>query len=416
VSGVSVPRLLAGLALWAALLGVAAYGVLSPDGPAREPATRALRYLGESPREVVALFPPGSDVRVGDPVLHPHPDAFLVQIGRVVRVDQTEEGITATLLVHPEHGDLLRGGSQAALFDVPSGAAWIVRTLLPPERQREIREMAVAFLEEHGRSIWDDLWPEVRLGVEDVLAHLERELPAALAARAPRWQALLERHRDGVLRETLGPVLRDECLVVAREKLEPLVRVVGRELWDALPVWSLGWKYVWQRVPFTERGRMEARFQTYLQEDAGPILASHADEAGRILGEILEECWSRPGVREALAAVFRYVSHDPELAALARETLDDALLRNERLRDLLRERWENGLRDAVSAAARRFEPLVDRAFNSVVLDESRKGINPRLSRVVRSRVLMKDGRWVLLEEGDGPPLPDGGRIAGAIRE
>jgi hypothetical protein len=413
--GLSVVRVVIGLLLWGTLFVVAGRALLDSEHPARGTAERLLRFAGESPLRVEMLLRDGGSVGVGDPVLTDEPGAYLVQVGRVSHVRREGRTVVATLEIHPERRELIRDGARAEAFTVPSSAAWVARTLLPPARQEKIASMARDFLAEQGTAIRDALWPEVEAGLLDVLAHLEREVPVVLEQQSPRWNALLVRHRDGVVRLRLQPVLQEVVLALARDRFRPLLDRVGEDLWRALPVWSLGWRYVWQSVPFTSEEQVKARFEKYLHEDAAPILAKHAPEAARIAKGVVRETLQDPRVREALSLVLRTIAADPELAALTKDLVDRLLLENEELATVLERRWNGGLKQAVAREAGRLEPLVRKAVDAIVLDDAKTGINPRLSRVLRSRVLMKDGRWVLLTAGTGELLPDGASIPGAVR-
>ena len=72
------------------------------------------------------------------------------------------------------------------------------------------------------------------------------------------------------------------------------------------------------------------------------------------------------------------------------------------------------MKEAVSSVGIRFEPLIREAVNSIVLSEDGISMNPRLARVLRSRVLKKEGAWVLLEPAAHSPLVPGAVIAGRI--
>jgi len=416
VREISTPRLLTGVVLWAVVLYVSGSALLSEDGVARGPAEKVLRFAGESPRELEVAFPLAAKIAPGDPVLLPHPEEFLIQVGHVVDVRREDEAVIAILRLDPTFEAAYREGLGAEEYTVPSSAAWVVGTLLPPERLSDIRTMAKAFFDEHGTGLRDALWPEVREGILEVLGHVERELPAALAAQSDQWNEFFSRHRDGVLREKLMPVLEEVTLKIAKERFDPLIGQVGSELWDALPAWSIGWRYVWEKVPLTPADQAKARFEQFVEDDATPILASHADDAARIAGEVIRESLKDSRVRAALKVSAKTMASDPELGAMAKDILNGVFLENHDLREVVRQRWERGLGDAVQDAVSSLEPLIKKAVDSVVLDEETGRISPRLSRVVRCRVLMKDGRWVLLSAGDGTPLADGARISGTLRD
>ena len=201
---ISTPRLVLGFVLWAVLLGVVGNALLSPEGTARGPAEKVLRFASESPRRLRMTVPTGSEVRIGDPVLVPDPKEFLIQVGRVVNVIEDEGEVVAILRVHPDQNALLREGMTAEVFTVPSSAAWIITTLLPPARREEIREMIRVHLDDNGQAMSDALWPEVRRAILEVLAHVERELRFCPVCGKSVEQQLLDPGGNGV--ETSAPM------------------------------------------------------------------------------------------------------------------------------------------------------------------------------------------------------------------
>lgn len=400
-------RVAAGLAFWIGVAVAAALGVFTPRGSAADAADRLVAYAVSSPRHLVLDVPQGAELRPGDPVFVSAPDRFLVRVGRV----ESTGGGAAVLALHPEAEERLREGLVARVYAVPDTVAWIVATLLPRAKTDEIRSLTVEFFRREGEAIRAALMPELEESVREVVAFYEEELPAALARHADEIEALATKHREGVIRRDLVPVVKEVGGKLAAEKFRPLAEEVGREIMDSLPVWSLGWRYLWEKVPFTDDQQMKKRFEKYFREEAEPILAAHTDEAVRLLGEVLKEMASDPRVRAAVRRVATEVAEDPEVAALAKELFSELVLRNERLVSLLRKRWEEGLRDAVASAASRTEPLVKDIVNAVVKDADGEGLSPRFAHVLRTRVFWKDRRWVLLVPGDGgAPLTDGARI------
>jgi hypothetical protein len=262
-------------------------------------------------------------------------------------------------------------------------------------------------------AVREALWPELEKALVDVIAMYEEELPKALAARSEDWQAIYDRHREGAVKEYLGPALEEVVLPIAKEKLGPFLEEVGRELWKELPIWSLGIRYVLERVPGTKEDQVSTKFNQYLEAKAVPILEKHSPEALRIAGVVLKETIADPRVRAALGKVAKELAMDQELSALLRDTANKLVLENEQLSGILKKRWESGLRAAVLDASRRLDPLVREVVNGIVLNPERNGINPRLAQVLRTAVFRKDGRWILLTEGTGEPLEDGAILAGS---
>jgi len=408
---ISRPRVAIGAAVWGGLIIFCAFAVFSPQGAAHVPADKLLRYLAESTRTITVRFPEGTRLERGDPVFIRHPEKFLLRIGRVEEV-QRDAALLARVSIYPEHSDVLRAETRAESFVVRVGATWVMETILPPERLQAIREKAALFFEREGVALREALWPELRQALLDVISMYEQELPKALAARSEEWRAIYERHRDGAVKKHLAPALREVVLPLAEEQLGPFLTSVGREMWEELPIWSLGIRYVLERVPGTKEDQVSEKFKTYLETRAVPILKKHTPEALRIAGNIVKETMADPRVRAALGRVARELAADEELSALLKETANDLVLENEELAGIVEERWKSGLKAAVLNAARRLDPLVRQVVNGIVLNESRDGINPRLAQVLRTAVFRKDGRWILLTPGPGELLPDGAVLKG----
>ncbi len=388
-------RVLLGALVWGTAALSCAVTLLSPGGAARGPARRLWRYAVTPSLRLRLRLPPGAAIEAGDGVFREDERRFLVRIGTVAAVERTGGGRWVRVVVHPEEAAFLARGVSARAFSVPETAAWVVRTLLPPETLREIRTLAARELAAEGGAIRDLLWPEVRAALGEVLDHLRRALPAAIARRSEGWRSVLARHRRGALASRLFPALEEIVWPLARERFRPLLERVGEELWAKLPMWSLGWRAVAEKLPFTDKEQVKRRFEEYLAKDAAPILRAHAGEAAALAGEVLREALADRRVAEGLGAVLEEMAGDPEVGRLLGE-LAGEWNREEGLGEILRRRWKAGLGEAVSAAVTRLDPLFRRVVDRIALDARGEGINPRLAFVLRARVFGKDRRWLLL--------------------
>jgi hypothetical protein len=395
------------------VLGIG-FATIPEDGAAHDPVSRVLEFSVSRPRTVVLVFPAGADVRRNDPVLATHPVRYLDAIG-VVRDVRVEAGRrVAVLTIFPESDELLRGGATFTLHRAGTGAAWVAKTLLPPERMAAIVGMTREFIRREGKQIADALWPQVRLGLLDLVALYEKQLPAAIVKRKDRIDALLARHREGVIREVLVPAIQEVVVVKAKEAYRPMLERLGKDLWKKLPVWSLGARAVWQEVPGTKDDQVKERFEKYLTKEVQPLVKQYGPEAAKIAREVLKASMKDPRLQAALREVVAVIGADPETNAILKELLGELVVDNERLREVLKNRWEEGLGEAVEQASRRLEPLIRTVVNAVTMNESRDAINPRLARVLRARVMKKDARWILLEGGDGEPFGDDVELAGSV--
>lgn len=407
-------RVVIGGLIWIAALGLILSITVPEDGAAHDPAARLVDFAVSGPRIATVRFPTGTDLRRNDPVFVVDPERYLEPVGLVRAVTTDADGVTVELTIFPESPDLLRKDTAATAFVAPWTAGWVVKTLLPKERLDEITWLLNETVREEGKRIADTLWPQMRLALLDILKLYEEQLPAALQARTDRIQALAEKHRDGVVAETLVPAVEAVVLVKAEEKFRPFLEDVGQELWKKLPIWALGARYVWEGVPGTREGQVQSKFEQYMKDDAMPILRARAPEAMALAREVLKDSLDDPRLRDALTTVAKEVSADPEVAALLRDLAEELVVKNERLREVLKKRWDEGLGEAVKQASSRLESVTKRVVDSIALTEDRKAINPRLARVLRARLLKKDRRWVLLTPGEGAPLTGPVTIEGGL--
>jgi hypothetical protein len=317
--------------------------------------------------------------------------------------------------VFPEDARRFRSGVQADYFTVPGSAAWIVNTLIPAERVQHIRSLWKEFYLAERDAIAQTLWPVVKESLQEILAFYETEFPRVIHDNRPELDDLVARHRQGAFERDFMPSVRAVVWDFAQKRFEPMLTEVGRELWDRLPVWGLTWRYLYENVPFTRDDHVTERFNRFLTNDALPLMRARSGEVLKLVGEIFRDTVRDPRVAQSLKKVVGEVASDPDTAALIKKLSAELLLKNDRLRALVRERWEKkGLKEAVSAVGNRFEPLVHDAVNSIVLSEDGLKMHPRLSRVLRSRVLKKDGAWVLLAAGGEGRLEPGAVISGRI--
>lgn len=397
-------RVAIGGVIWAAGILFVLSITVPPDGAAHDPAARLVDFAVSGPRVVTVNFPPGAELEQNDPVFVVDAERYLLPAGLVRTVTPRADGVTVELTLFPESPDLLREGVTFTAFLAPWTAGWVMKTLLPKERLDEILWLVNETVREEGKRIADTLWPQVRLALLDVLELYQEQLPAALAAREDRIRALVSKHRSGVVAEAFVPAVEEVVLVKAEEQFRPFLEDVGQELWKELPIWSLGARWVWEGVPGTKEGQVQSKFEQYLKEDAMPILRKRAPEAMAIARQVLKDSIEDPRLKEAIATVAREVAGDPETTALFRDLAEELVVKNQRLREVLAKRWEAGLGEAVKEASSRLESVTKRTVDAIALTKDRQSINPRLARVLRTRLLRKDRRWVLMTPGEGPVL------------
>ncbi len=405
-------KVLAGAAVWA-LVAVGLLAVARANAAElRGPLGKLGRFLWHRPTVLqVELTGP---LRVGDPVL----DGERRYLGRVAaifgdsvslhEVSAVSARYTVSLVIDPEAAPALPPEPSFRTRTAPRDGKWVLETLLPPHKREMVADELSRFARVHRR----DLETFARPIAEDVIEHamevLEANLKHALDAHEPQIQALLSQQR-GLIQQEVVPVLKRELGPSAKKKADPILREIGRELWNELPMWSLGWNAFVDTLPGTSKRRVDAWWSQFLEEKAIPIVAAHEKDLLRALEELIEEGARSREVRRALGQATRRLARDPQFKALIRAVLEDALVRPFDLKALV----EKVIKDPVhqqrfEALSDAFGPTLQRIGRRLTIDEETGRIDPDLARVLRRVVFKKDARWVELR------APIEGRTAPSI--
>ena len=289
-----------------------------------------------------------------------------------------------------------RRRSSAAKRAAPRDARWVVETLLPPHKRKLLQRELTTFVDQNG----DALSAFLRPLAEDVIQHgmtvLEANLTKAIKAREEPIKALLDKHR-AMVKEDILPVLKARLGDSAKQKAQPILREIGRELWDALPMWSLSWRALFDSIPYTSQNRVDVWWAEFVETKAIPIMAAHEADLIKALEELVEEGAADPEVRKALGDATLRLAKDPEFKELVRGVIEDALIRPFEPSKLFNELWEDeGHQARLRDLERRFAPTLQRLGRLLTVDPETGRIDPDLARVLRRVVFKKDARWVEL--------------------
>lgn len=401
-------RIAAGAAIWLVLLfALASALALSSGHPGGSVARRLYRHSIEGPTRVEVRLPSWALCPEGTRVVVPDGPAF-VAIGEVTG-SRTEPGaIVALADVAPERGDRIGPRTTATLLMAPGTAAWITKTLVPPDTALRIRREIDALRVTHEADIVRTLRPFVRETVDDAASLLARDFRAALERHRGEIEAILDRYRVETLEKEFVPVFREHVWPTVVDLSRPALEEIARELWEKLPLWSLGWSWAYGKLPRTPADALEQRFNRFLQEEAIPLLRERQDELARTAESVVRAISENPEVRDVVRRAAERVASDPELEALLRHILEEVVTDNEALARLLERRWNDPrVQRAMQGFSARLQPGIDRIINMVLLNEAGDGISPHLARVLRTEILRKDTIWIRLDPAPGDARPAG---------
>ncbi len=392
--------------------------------PLRGGDRRALQglwsFLVARPMTVTLSFPEAVEISVGDPVFYQAPGGQLEPIGEVdaLRRDGSAlDGLHASPLSGVrEVSCLLRdlgprglsGGARARLVNVPQSESWVLRTLFPPERVAAIAREWNRTLLAHREEIFEVLAPLLRRIVRDLQEILVLDLPAALAKRRGPLAAIGQRFQAEVVEKEFAPLLRSELWPVIERRAQPVIDAISAEVWERLPLWSLTWRIVYGSLPLANRTPLRTEINRFWGEETVPILRDHAQDFLALLRDIMQEASANDRVAAAFRRSFDELLRDQELQHEVRLAFQEVILDNPRFHDRMAEIWSSPeLARAFHVLAERLRPFLQQVSDDV-LGTRAGGITPEFARVLRTQILQKDRRRIIIENPSGesgPPTP-----------
>ncbi len=417
---INFPRLArtsAGVLVWLALIVAVAAGFRS-EGLLAETGSRLATHVGSEPPRFPARFPAGSPLAVGNPLRIRVENGFFAA-GRVESVREDDEGLLAEVSIFPEYAERVGPDVRLTAARTSGDISWIVQTLLPDSR----REFIEAQLKGRWSRERDDLLEILKPGLKrlstDSFELLRLRLPVVLAENRDEVDLIMEVLREKGWHGELEGVFNDVVWPAVERRSLPILETIGNELVDEIPVWSMSWSYLVQSMPFGSKDRLEKKLKEFLQEDAVPIVQKHGPEFEEMAREVLNEATRDERTRAATGRALTAISEDPRFNDALERLLEALIVRDPEVRAFTADVWKRpDLRDPLEDFLGRFEPEIKRIANSLLLDESRRGINPDLARVLRRKLLREDEDWVLLEPGsraEGPPPAILPGVNGGIR-
>jgi len=405
-----VVRIAVGLVFWLALAVFAAWRLdrLGRDSPAGLPrlARQICSYFAGRTRRLTLTCPDQVDLAVCDPVFVEQGDGELRLVGLVRRLGRDGQWLgerrayadrveVVLLPCAAQFGPI----AQALYFNRQTSLLWVARTLLTPQRRAEIAAELQRVLDRHGDELLKAIRPLVVRTLFAAAAVAEADLPAAIERRRDRWAALGQRYEREIVEREVVPLVRKEVWPIVVKQAEPLANEIGEELWQRVSLWRFAWRMAYDRLPLPELDLTQREWQRFVEQEVVPTIEEHMDQIVAVLEDILKEVSRNEAVKEAVRRNLTKVASDPEFQTLMDETLREVVVENERMRQAVQQVWSSPEAiHALQLGASRFEPAV-RRIATRMLGSLEEGITPEFARVLRSHLLDKDRRWVLLQPG-----------------
>jgi hypothetical protein len=399
-------KVLFGALLWLVALGFFWQQAQRVEPTQSHPIAQVGRFLIQPTRTIELRFEEEQIVKVGDPV-YSADETIIAPIGRIKRVissDSTEVMETwADFVIVELYSTCPPLTPQSRFFynETPLSLEWVLETMLPESKRREISQLIVDSLSEHRDELWADLKPITEKLMRDSQTVILEDLREALSQRSDLIGEVAEKYRSEFIEREVLPVVEREIWPIIERESAPLVQIIGTELWAQASLWRLTWKYLYDASPLPQRDLTRKEFNRFLNEKARPILDSHMPEILELQRRLFQEISGNPEVTRLMKSGLEKITSDEEIRRLVREVSRDVLVDNPRLRELWTNTWESAEMQALMLKANeRLGPTITQ-IGEALFGNPRKKITPEFSDVLRSRVLFKDSRWLTLSEVPG---------------
>jgi hypothetical protein len=399
-------KLIFGVLLWIGIIASAVILLRNTVSNTPRASGMLVDYVTKQRRLVEIEFPVQVVLSRGTPVFSSDPTQ-VNPIGVVSHLEGWESNFKgaawtdrAYVILYSNAPPLKKGGF-ADYHTAPDTTEWVLRTMLPDEKRREISELIASAYKENQKEILDAFRPILNESIVTASRVIREELNLALEKRASQIEELGARYRKELVEEKIVPLVRSEIVPIVQVESEPLVAEIGQEIWGEVSVFGFGWRYIYDKTPLPDRKLTEREFRRFADEKAIPIIMSHMDEIIEVQKRVIRRVAKNPKIKASLTESFNAVLRDAETQALLTELFEDVLVNNERLKLALEKQWQSpSAQRAISIANERLEPTINEI--GVSLFGSPNGeITPEFARVVRHRILHKNSRWLTVETEEG---------------
>lgn len=374
-----------------------------------------------TPTDTMILADPTLSLSVGDAAFAKDSVADTWhQVGHVLRVNPEAKTVTLSLYepLNLERETQFWDPDQsisATLHRSSGKVDDVIATLLPKPKREQLAQKISAAMRAHGKEISEAMLPLVFETVRQSLPVIESELTASLKRHDAEVEAIATRFREDIIQEQMVPLVRTEVLPVLQLHGREPAESIGREIWGKASLWRFGWRALYDSAPLPERELVREEWSRFVEQEVVPIVEDHLDEIAEAVEAILRDLAANDVLRERLGDVALQIVNDDEARDLLRTIVMEAIVDNERLRQVWVNVWTSPeAREKLRTAGERLEPVI-REIGDEVMGTRREGIEPGFARVLRNQILGKDKVWITLKNepnlGADPSQPIALRVA-----
>ena len=351
-------------------------------------------------------------VALGDPIFAEQPDGGYVQVGLVTNLNApySKDAFPLTEIDVQIYDSALQQYSDGFLLEyhtTPTSLDWVVKMMIPPERQKAIAKRIAEEWKVHQKEVVGELRPVLKNGLRTAMKAVEDELPSILRNHRDEFRNLGERYETDILKAEVVPLVKEEILPIIEEEALPVATDVGKALWKRVSLWAFTWRYLYDKTPLAKKETVKEEFQRFIDEEAIPELRSRSDQFIDVTEAIVKRSMENPRVKAAIKKNFKQVAEDPELQRVVWSVVREAVVENQTLRTELESYMKrHETKSAMSLAGARLEPVV-REIGDMIFGSRETGITPEFSRILRAQILTKDRRWFVMTPSFEKPQDTG---------
>jgi hypothetical protein len=394
-----------GIGFWGlAAVGIWLWATSSSTGEQQRVTSELRRYWTSQRRVVTVRLTNARRLAIGDPIVTLDETGFQ-QVGEIdallrdgTPLPDREAVVREAAVIFYSATPPIGPDSQLTLFETPDTLAWVVQTLLPKERTQEVTVVMRRYFEAHREQMVVALRPVVENTVRDALSAIQAEFPLVFEQHRNQLEQLGREYQESVLQEQLLPIIRRDIWPLVQVQAEPLAAEIGWELWKRLSLWSFSWRMAYDWLPLTGQELVRREWSRFLSEEVRPVLNQHQQDFLEIVRQAGMAMARNQDIRDVIGGSLTELLTDPQFQMVMARFFDDLVVRNGRLRDVVTRRWQsNETQDAIHLVSARMEPAAQHV-GEIVLGSIEDGLTPEFVQVLRTRILSKDQRWLMLEK------------------
>ena len=350
--------------------------------------------LSSKPSQSIRL-PANSSIAVGDPLFLELSPSVYEFAGDVFSVETIPSGGKRARILW-RNSTPLPQHARVEFYETPRSLVWIARTLLPPEKKKKVVDKILAHYQAESPKINAKLMPVLREVFEKSIPVIEKSALDYVRSQRSRVQGLGQKYQEELVRKKLIPLLRRDVMPIVEKHSVPVVEKIGEELWDRASLWRFGWRYAYDVLPLTNRNLVQAEWRRFVEEEAIPVVESHFDEIVDVQKKIVVETTANPAVRAAIQESIESLIDDKELRTLLSDILQHAIVNNQELHQVLQEVMHS---EQALQLGQQFEASLQPLANDIGVElfgTETDGLTPELVAVLRSQILGKDQRWLVV--------------------